>query len=105
MDPLERCQLHDMQNCAYCHPPDATYRRGQRIAVPQDSYVSVRGGKGVYHHPDCYNVTGDWDGAENATLGERRIHSSDELAAGDLRPAECCQPPLFGRTGRDTHDR
>jgi hypothetical protein len=94
-DPLERCELHDMQNCAFCYPPESTYRHGQRLPVPEDFYVSVRGGKGVYHHPDCYNVTGDWDGAETATLGERLIHSSDELASGNLRPAECCQPPLF----------
>jgi len=105
LDPLERCQLHDMQNCAYCHPPGLTYRRGQRLAIPRDSYVSVRGGKGVYHHPDCYNVTGDWDGADNATPSERRIHTSDELAAGDLRPAECCQPPLFGRASPDPRNR
>jgi hypothetical protein len=84
-----------MQNCAICHRPESTYRRGQRLAVAESSYVSVRGGKGVYHHPDCYAVTGDWDGAETATLGERLIHTPDELATGDLRPAECCQPPLF----------
>jgi hypothetical protein len=84
-----------MQNCAICHPPEATYQRGTRLDVPEGSYVSVRGGKGVYHHPDCYNVTGDWDGAESATLGERLIHSANELAASSLRPAACCQPPLF----------
>ena len=60
-----------MQNCAVCHPPVATYRRGARIDVPEGSFISIRGGKGVYHHPDCFNVTGDWDGAESATLGER----------------------------------
>jgi hypothetical protein len=86
-----------MQNCGICNPPPMKYRRGQRFAVPDGSYVSIRGGKGVYHHPDCYNVTGDWEGADTATLGERAVHRSDELAASGLRPAECCQPPLFHR--------
>jgi len=94
-DPLERCELHDMQNCAICYPPKSTYRQGQRLPVPENCYVSVRGGKGVYHHPDCYNITGDWDGAETAKPGERLIHTAAELTSGDLRPAECCQPPLF----------
>ena len=92
---FERCELHDVQNCAFCYPPVSTYRHGQRLPVPENAYVSVRGGTGVYHHPDCYNVTGDWDGAETATLGERLVHTTDELASGDLRPAECCHPPLF----------
>jgi hypothetical protein len=94
-DPLQRCELHDMQNCAICNPPRRDYRRGQRLAVPDDAYVSIRGGRGVYHHPDCFNVTGDWEGADTATLGERVVHSRDELATLSLRPAECCQPPLF----------
>ena len=93
--PLERCELHEMQNCAVCHPPAPTYRRGARVDVPEGSFISIRGGKGVYHHPDCFNVTGDWDGAESATLGERVVHSTSDLAASGLRPAECCQPPLF----------
>lgn len=58
--------------------------------------MSVRGGKGVYHHPDCFNVTGEWDGAEKTpTLGERVVHTAGVLATSSLRPAECCQPPLF----------
>jgi hypothetical protein len=86
-----------MQNCTICNPPPRTYRSGPRLSVPAGSYVSIRGGKGVYHHPDCFNVTGDWDGAETATLGERLIHTAEELAASDMRPAECCQPPLLRR--------
>lgn len=86
VDPLEPCELHDMQNCAICRPPKSTYRQGLRLPVPESCYVSVRGGKGVYHHPDCYNVTGDWD-------GERLVHTAAELASGNLRPAECCRPP------------
>jgi len=96
-DPLQRCELHYMQNCAICDPPQGNYRRGQRLDVPDGSYVSVRGGKGVYHHPDCFNVTGDWEGAHTATLGERLVHSADALAASDLRPGECCHPPLINR--------
>ena len=84
-----------MQNCGLCNPPEPRYTRGQRLQVPEGSFVSVRGGKGVYHHPDCYNVTGECDGAESATLGERVIHTPDELAMSNLRPADCCQPPLF----------
>ena len=86
-----------MQNCAICHPPEPSYRSGHRLDVPAGAYVSIRGGKGVYHHPDCFNVTGDWDGAESATLGERVVHRPDELATLSLRPAECCHPPLFHR--------
>lgn len=97
-DPLRRCDIHDMQNCALCWPPEPSYRRGaKRLDVPAGSFVSIRGGRGVYHHPDCYNVTGDWDGGESAVLGERVIHSSEELAKSELRPADCCQPPLFSR--------
>jgi hypothetical protein len=84
-----------MQNCAICKPPSRDYRRGQRLEVPAGSYVSIRGGKGVYHHPDCFNVTGDWDGAESATLGERLVHSANEIATLSLRPAACCQPPFI----------
>jgi hypothetical protein len=25
------------------------------------------------------------------------VHSADALAASDLRPGECCHPPLFNR--------
>ncbi len=89
--------LHETQNCAICDPPPRQYQRGRHLDVPANSYVSIRGGKGVYHHPDCFNVTGDWDGGESATLGERLTHSADELATSSLRPAECCQPPLFHR--------
>jgi hypothetical protein len=97
VDPLERCELHEMQNCSMCNPPPRQYRRGQRLAVPDDAYVSIRGGKGVYHRPDCYNVTGDWEGADTATHGERVLHTAEDLATASLRPAECCQPPLFNR--------
>jgi hypothetical protein len=97
-DLRQPCQIHEMENCAICWPPERTYRKGQGpVEAPPGSYVSIHGGRGVYHHPDCFNVTGDWDGADAATLGQRVIHSAAELADSDLRPAECCQPPLFRR--------
>jgi hypothetical protein len=38
--------------------------------------LEARGGKGVYHHPDCYDVTGDWDGAPTKPrLGESEVHA------------------------------
>ena len=95
-DPLARCELHEMQNCAICWPPAPSYRRGRiALEVPAGSFVSIRGGRGVYHHPDCYQVTADWDGGDTATLGERLVHSPADLATGQLRPADCCHPPLF----------
>lgn len=96
-DPLARCELHEEQNCAICAATQETDNGGQRLPAPPGMYVSIRGGKGVYHHPDCYNVTGDWDGADMATLGERVIHRADELATLGLRPASCCQPPEKSR--------
>jgi hypothetical protein len=42
-------------------------------------------------------VTGDWEGADTATHGERVLHTAEDLATASLRPAECCQPPLFNR--------
>lgn len=96
-EPLEPCELHEIQNCGICNPPQPTYRKGHSLGVPEGSYVSVRGGKGVYHHPDCFNVTGGWDGAESATFAERFVHSRDELATSTLRPADCCQPPSFSK--------
>jgi hypothetical protein len=55
----------------------------------------VRGGKGVYHHPDCFNVTGQWEGAETAILGERIVRSPKEVREHDLHPAQCCEPPTI----------
>ena len=93
-DPLERCAVHEMQNCAICWPPTPQYRRGTRtIDVPPGSFVEVRGGKGVYHHPDCYNVTGEWEGADQATLGELIIHRPGDPQLARLRPAQFCEPP------------
>lgn len=93
-DPAVPCSTHDLAYCAICHPPARKYRRGLRaIEVPDGSYVQVRGGKGVYHHPDCFNVTGDWDGAELAHLGDLIIRSKHEIRERQLRPAQCCQPP------------
>ena len=97
-DPLQRCNLHEMQNCAECWPPTPGYRRSLKaLDVPPNCFVSVLGGRGVYHHPDCPNVTGDWEGSETATLGERVVHTAEELATSSLRPAECCHPPLLNR--------
>jgi hypothetical protein len=87
-----------MQNCALCNPPVRQYRRGLRtIDALAGYFVEVKGGKGVYHHLDCYNVTGDWDGADLATLGELVLHSESDLRTLDLRPARCCQPPRLTR--------
>ena len=93
-DPSEPCIVHEMANCAVCHPPPRAYRRGQQaLNVPSGHYVEVKGGKGVYHHADCYNVTADWDGADGATLGERITRAPQHIIDLNLRPAECCQPP------------
>jgi hypothetical protein len=90
------CEIHEQAYCAWCYPPESTYRRGVRSPdVPENHYVEIRGGRGVYHHADCYNVTGDWDGGDMATLGERLIHSADDIRRLGLRPAACCDPPLF----------
>jgi hypothetical protein len=94
---LVPCELHELEGCGICHPPEPRHRRGHGLDVAAGSFVSIRGGRGVYHHPDCFNVTGDWDGGDTATLGERVVHTSEELAVSDLRPADCCQPPLFHR--------
>ena len=94
-DPLHPCAIHELQNCAICFPAPTSYRRSiSRVEVPAGSYVEVRGGKGVYHQPDCFNVTGDWDGADQAKLGELLVHTVAELKAKGLRPAQCCEPPL-----------
>jgi hypothetical protein len=92
---MEPCEIHELQNCAICFPAPKGYPRGdRRVDVPPGSYVEVRGGKGVYHHPDCYNVTGDWDGADQATLGELKVYTLAEMRAKGIRPAQCCEPPL-----------
>jgi hypothetical protein len=67
--------------------------------LPTNSRVCARSAEASSRTPidGCFNVTGDWDGAEGATLGERVIHSAAELIDSSLRPAECCQPPLFRR--------
>jgi hypothetical protein len=96
VDPLARCEVHEQQNCGICRPPAPSYRRGDGD-WPAGTFVSIRHGKGVYHHPDCYNVTGDWDGGDTAKRGERLPHTAEQLRDSDLRPAECCQPPLFPR--------
>lgn len=93
-DPAAPCTTHELQFCALCHPRPRQYRRGLRtIEVPAGSYVEVKGGNGVYHHPDCYNVTGDWDGADQARLGQLLVRSRHDIQVGNLRPAQCCQPP------------
>ena len=97
-DPSRPCDLHELTYCGVCHLPQAGYRRGRDpLNVPSGHYVAVRGGKGVYHHPDCYNVTGDWDGADLAALGDRLVLGPEEIRSRDLRPAQCCEPPSVGR--------
>jgi hypothetical protein len=93
-DPLTPCVVHEMANCAICNPPAPTYRRGQpTLDVPAGHFVEIKGGKGVYHHPDCYPVTGEWEGSDVATLGERVIRSPREIPTQQLRPTQCCAPP------------
>lgn len=93
VDPLAVCALHEQQNCGICNPSPPSYRRGKGD-WPEGTLIQIRYGE-VYHHPDCYNVTGDWDGGDTATLGERIPHTRESLLDAELRPAECCQPPLF----------
>ena len=96
-DPARPCRVHELENCALCQPPPLSYRRGPHpVHVPPGHFVEVRGGKGVYHHPDCFMVTGDWDGADSAVLGERLVHSPQAIRDGGLRPARCCEPPPIG---------
>lgn len=95
-NPSEPCVVHELANCGLCYPPARTYARGRIVlTVPPGHYVEIRGGRGVYHHPDCLNVTGDWDGADQAVLGERIVRSPDEIRLADLRPAQCCEPPII----------
>jgi len=95
-DPLARCAVHDEMNCAICSPPPRTYSRGLvAIDAPPGHFVEVRPGKGVYHYPDCQMVTADWEGADQAKLGRRLVHSPNEIRALGLRSAECCQPPTI----------
>ena len=85
-----------MPYCGLCRPPAPRYRRGlTTLDVPAGYYVEIRGGKGVYHHPDCYEVTADWHGAELATLGERIVRSPQDIRDGELRSAKCCEPPAI----------
>ena len=92
------------KDCAICNPPQPSYRHGQRLSVPEGSYVSIRGSKGVYHHADCYNVTGDWDGADTAMIGDATsVRTSQNPAAPVLaQPSEPgnpggAPPPAVGR--------
>jgi hypothetical protein len=74
----------------------ASFRRGRTpIDVPNGQFVEVRGGKGVYHHPDCINVTGEGHAHDTAALGQRIVRSPEEIRLQRLRPAQCCEPPAF----------
>ncbi len=93
-DPLAECKRHEMQNCSIRWPLDRGYRRGRvPLGLPTGYYVERRGGRGIYHHPDCYNVTCDCQGGDAASLGERIVRSPHDIEAMDLRPAQCCEPP------------
>jgi hypothetical protein len=95
-DPSVPCAVHEMAYCGLCYPPARRYRRGRTThVVPVGHYVEVRGGTGVYHHPDCYNVTGEWEGSDLAKLGDRLVWSPDEIRARGLRSAQCCNPPTI----------
>ena len=95
-DPLAPCPVHELAGCSICKPSVPGYQRGLRaLDVPYGSYVEIKGGKGVYHHPDCYNATGDWDGADTATLGERLVRGPEKIREHSQRPAQCCEPPTM----------
>jgi hypothetical protein len=95
-DPSVSCPVHELSYCGICHPPAATYRRGQiAVDAPAGSYVEIHPGTEVYHQPDCYMVTGEWEGADNAKLGKRIVRSPDEIRERGLRPAQCCEPPTI----------
>lgn len=54
-DPIQRCTIHALQNCAECWQPAPNYRRGYvPAALPAGYFVRVRGGNGVYHHPTAF---------------------------------------------------
>jgi hypothetical protein len=92
---LEPCDLHDVSNCAICHPPAPGYRRGVVAHdAPAAHYIEIIPGTGVYHQPDCYMVSADWEGASGAKLGKRVVRSPDDIRRLALRPAQCCEPPL-----------
>jgi hypothetical protein len=93
-DDARPCDVHELPYCGLCQQTTGNYQRGRvRLNVPPGHYVEIRGGKGVYHHPDCYNVTGEWDGGDAATLGERLVRSPEDIRASRIRPAACCSPP------------
>ena len=83
-----------LPNCALCNPPARAYRPLHKDPEcqrgPSSRFVAARV---CYRHPDCYNVTGDWEGSEQATLGDLLVHTPAELRDNNLRPAQCCQPP------------
>lgn len=94
-EPLEPCDLHEVSNCGICHPPPPGYRRGVATPdVPAGHYVEIIPGTSVYHQPDCYMVSADWEGASDAKLGNRVGRSPEDIRRLGLRPAQCCQPPL-----------
>lgn len=87
-DQSRPCAVHELSHCGLCHPRAKSYRRGPvAIDAPPGHYVEVAGGKGVYHHPDCFNATADWDGADVAALGQRLVRSPDDIRDLGVRPA------------------
>jgi hypothetical protein len=98
-DPNQLCELHELSNCAICYPPAKTYRKGAlALDVPSGHYIEIQPGTGTYHHPDCFMATADWDGAGSAKLGKRIARSPQEIQQLELRPAQCCEPPIFRRS-------
>ncbi len=79
--------------------PAKSYRKGAvALVVPPGHYVEIQPGTGTYHHPDCFMATADWDGADSAKLGKRIARSPEEIEQLGLRPAQCCEPPIFRRS-------
>jgi hypothetical protein len=98
-DQNEACALHELSNCAICHPPAKSYRRGElALDIAPGHFVEIQPGTGTYHHPDCFMATADWDGASSAKLGKRIARSPEEIERLGLRPAQCCEPPIFRRS-------
>jgi len=89
-NPNEPCALHELTNCAICHPQAKTYRKGAvALNVPTGHYVEIQPGTGTYHHTDSFMATADWDGASSAKPGKRIARSPKEIEQLKLRPAQC----------------
>lgn len=93
---LAPCELHELEIREICYPPEPQHRRGRSLDVDPGSYVSIRGGRGstTTRTASSSRVTGT---EPTPQRWERVVHTAEQLTLSDLRPADCCQPPLFAR--------